>query len=63
MYPAHWQTRLPTADLVSMAAAVQGAGASLVSPGAVTLPDATLGFTRGVAVRDPDGHGMLLVAP
>jgi len=60
---AHWQTRLPTADLVAMAAAVQGAGATLVSPGAVTLPDATLGFTRGVAVRDPDGHGMLLVAP
>ncbi len=33
----------------------------LVSPGAVTLPDTSLGFRRGLRVRDPDGHVVQLV--
>jgi hypothetical protein len=32
-----------------------------VSPGPVELPDTTLGFRRGLLVRDPDGHVVQLV--
>ena len=31
-----------------------------VSTGAVALPGKELGFARGVLVRDPDGHAVLL---
>ena len=34
-----------------------------VSPGAVTLPDARLGFRKGFLVRDPDGHVMEVTTP
>jgi len=33
----------------------------LVSSGVVSLPDTTLGFRKGMLVRDPDGHVMQLV--
>ena len=32
--------------------------AALVSPRGVALPDAPLGFRKGILVRDPDGHAM-----
>jgi hypothetical protein len=34
---------------------------SLVSPGVVMLDAAQLGFSKGLLVRDPDGHVMALV--
>jgi hypothetical protein len=34
-----------------------------VSPGIITLTNNQLGFTKGVLVRDPDGHVMQLIAP
>ncbi|HET6977924.1 MAG TPA: VOC family protein [Pyrinomonadaceae bacterium] len=33
----------------------------LVSPGAVALTDKSLGFSKGVLIRDPDGHVMALI--
>jgi hypothetical protein len=35
----------------------------MVSPGSVEMPKAELGFHRGVAVGDPDGHVVQLVIP
>jgi catechol 2,3-dioxygenase-like lactoylglutathione lyase family enzyme len=55
---AHWQTELLTADAD---AAARADAARWVSPGAVTLPDAALGFRKGVTLRDPDGHVVQLV--
>jgi catechol 2,3-dioxygenase-like lactoylglutathione lyase family enzyme len=57
----HWQTRLTTRDVRAASQHVRVGAFALVSPGAVTLPEATLGFTRAFLVRDPDGHVMQLV--
>ena len=49
----HWQTRLLVRD-----------GADLDSLGAsVTLPGRDLGFSRGLTMRDPDGHSLEVVEP
>lgn len=57
----HWQTELLTADADAAARALPAARIAAVSPGVVTLPDATLGFRRGDTFRDPDGHVMQLI--
>jgi catechol 2,3-dioxygenase-like lactoylglutathione lyase family enzyme len=57
----HWQTTLTTADVDAAARALRATGVTFVSPGAVTLGDARLGYVRAVLVRDPDGHTMQLV--
>ena len=56
----HWQTRLRLADAATAAQQVRTEMFAFVSPGAVTLPNASLGFTKGLLVRDPDGHVMQL---
>jgi catechol 2,3-dioxygenase-like lactoylglutathione lyase family enzyme len=56
----HWQTRLRTSEAEAAARAVLAAGLPWVSPGAVRLGQATLGFRAGALVRDPDGHAILL---
>ena len=43
----HWQTTLVVNKLAS--------------PGAVALTDKSLGFSKGLLVRDPDGHVMALI--
>lgn len=55
---ASWQTRLVVADPERAAAVLRRAHVRLVSPGAVTLPDATLGFAQGFVARDRDGHAL-----
>jgi catechol 2,3-dioxygenase-like lactoylglutathione lyase family enzyme len=57
----HWQTTLVAADVDGVAKTLRERGAPFISPGAVTLPDDRLGFTRGLLVRDPDGHVMEVV--
>jgi len=57
----HWQTTLLVANADSAAAVIRRGRFRLLSPGAVTLPDATLGFRSGVLARDPDGHVVQLV--
>jgi catechol 2,3-dioxygenase-like lactoylglutathione lyase family enzyme len=57
----HWQTTILVPDAASAAAVLRRGSFRLVSPGAVSLPDTTLGFRRGLRVRDPDGHVVQLV--
>src|SRR5262249_18317064 len=52
----HWQTRLTTGTVATVVQKLRTATVPFVSPGVVTLPDATLGFTTGLSVQDPDGH-------
>ncbi len=58
----HWQTTVVVPDVEAAASALRGA-AQFVSSSVVVLPDKTLGFTRGVLVRDPDGHALQIIAP
>jgi catechol 2,3-dioxygenase-like lactoylglutathione lyase family enzyme len=57
---AHWQTTVVTDDLSPMLERDRRFG--LVSPDVVRVPDASLGFGRGIVVRDPDGHAIRVVA-
>jgi catechol 2,3-dioxygenase-like lactoylglutathione lyase family enzyme len=58
---AYWQTRLTVEHLAGVANEVGAAGAAVVSGGIVDIPDASLGFGRGVLLLDPDGHGVEIV--
>ena len=57
----HWQTTLTVRDANKLAESLVSSDFRLVSPGAVTVNDTRLGFTRGLLVRDPDGHVMALI--
>lgn len=57
----HWQTTVLVPDAAAAAAIVRRGKFRLLSPGPVELPDTTLGFKRGLLVRDPDGHVIQLV--
>ena len=58
---AFWQTTLAANDVVAAAKALFGARVFFVSPGVIALPDGSLGFAKGLLVRDPDGHAMRVV--
>ncbi|NOT96666.1 MAG: VOC family protein [Nitrospira sp.] len=58
----HWQTTVVVSD-IEAAAAVLKDTARFVSTSVVTLPDKSLGFTKGVLVRDSDGHAVQIVSP
>jgi catechol 2,3-dioxygenase-like lactoylglutathione lyase family enzyme len=58
----HWQTTLVVPDVEAAAAVLRGL-APFVSSSVVTLPDKTLGFTKGFQIRDPDGHAIQIIAP
>ena len=53
---AHWQTRVLTQDVAAAAQATRNRNFALVSPGVISLPSKDLGISKGVLVRDPDGH-------
>lgn len=57
----HWQTTLVVGDVDAVAARLREGGHLFISPGAVDLPEAELGFRRALLVRDPDGHALRLV--
>jgi len=57
----HWQTTLVVSDVPAAAAALRET-AQFISKDIVSLPDRTLGFTKGLLARDPDGHAMLVVS-
>jgi catechol 2,3-dioxygenase-like lactoylglutathione lyase family enzyme len=57
---AHWQTTLVATDPSPLLADQHGGG--LVSPDVVPVDTPVLGFSRGVMLRDPDGHAMRIVA-
>jgi len=56
----YWQTTMIVPDVEIAAAQVHGMG-QMISAGVVTLPDKSLGFAKGLVVRDPDGHAIQLV--
>jgi hypothetical protein len=55
------QKRLVTENLEEAAHRLRCARLAFISAGIVSLPKADLGFHRGLAVRDPDGHAMEFV--
>jgi catechol 2,3-dioxygenase-like lactoylglutathione lyase family enzyme len=57
----HWQTTVLVPDAAHAATVVRRGEFRLLSAGPVKLPDATLGFSEGILVRDPDGHAVQLV--
>jgi catechol 2,3-dioxygenase-like lactoylglutathione lyase family enzyme len=58
---AHWQTTVVTASLEPLLPLARAHKVSLVSPGPVSMPQPSLGFTTGALSRDPDGHGIRFV--
>jgi catechol 2,3-dioxygenase-like lactoylglutathione lyase family enzyme len=57
----HWQTTVLVPDAAAAAAVVRRGNFRLLASQPVELPDTTLGFRRGILVRDPDGHAVQLV--
>ncbi|HLO00520.1 MAG TPA: VOC family protein [Pyrinomonadaceae bacterium] len=57
----HWQTTLVVTSADRVAQNLVRESFRLVSPGVVSISDGRLGFTKGLLVRDPDGHVMALV--
>ena len=57
---AHWQTTLVAASLDALLPLARAHRVSLVSPGPIDAP-ASLGFSAGALVDDPDGHGLRVV--
>ena len=58
----HWQVELEAGDVAAADSALRAGHDAEVSPGAVALPDAAIGFHEGLLARDPDGHGLLFIA-
>ena len=59
---AHWQTTLVTDKLESLLGLARKHQIALVSPGPVTELGLHLPFRSGALTRDPDGHGLRIVA-
>ncbi len=57
----HWQTTLVTPDLEALARQLAAQHVAFVSPAIVTMPNEKAGFGKGLLVRDPDGHAILLI--
>jgi catechol 2,3-dioxygenase-like lactoylglutathione lyase family enzyme len=57
----HWQTSVVVPDVAAATEAVRRGRFRLISAAPVDLPDTALGFSRGILVRDPDGHAVQLV--
>jgi catechol 2,3-dioxygenase-like lactoylglutathione lyase family enzyme len=57
----HWQTTLFVRNAKEVFRNLLGNKYAFVSPGVVLLGTGDLGFTKGLTVRDPDGHVMQLV--
>ena len=58
----HWQTTLIANAPERINDLLRQRIFSLVSPNVVALPKASLAIRQGIVVRDPDGHGIRLVA-
>jgi catechol 2,3-dioxygenase-like lactoylglutathione lyase family enzyme len=59
----HRQTRVVAESASGAEARLRGARTPLVSAGVIDVPEEILGFGRGVAARDPDGHAIQVVQP
>lgn len=56
---AHWQTTVASGNLDALLADQRGGG--LVSPDVIDVDPSRLGFSRGLTIRDPDGHAVRVV--
>ena len=56
----HWQTRVEVGDIKGAEQELHKGRIGFVSPGLSRLPDAQLGYDRGLVVCDPDRHQLLL---
>lgn len=56
---AHWQVTVTARDVARLLSPSRAFG--LVSPDVTDIDAAALGFTRGLMVRDPDGHALRVV--
>ncbi|MDX2232204.1 MAG: VOC family protein [Leptolyngbyaceae cyanobacterium bins.349] len=57
----HWQTTLVVKDVEAIAQQLRRHQSIFISPKVVSIPGETLGFKKGVLIRDPDGHPLRLV--
>jgi catechol 2,3-dioxygenase-like lactoylglutathione lyase family enzyme len=57
----HWQTTLVTEDLEALAQKLRNEHVEFVSSGVQLVSKAGLGFSKGLLVRDPDKHVLLLI--
>ena len=57
----HWQTTLVTTGVDTSSQNLSQKKYSFVSTNVIALTDTQLGYSKGVLVRDPDGHVMALV--
>ncbi|MEE9288292.1 MAG: VOC family protein [Bacteroidota bacterium] len=58
---AHWQTLLVVGGVEGAARVLLAHDAKFISPGAISVPEGKLGFHKGLLLRDPDGHAIMLV--
>jgi hypothetical protein len=56
----HWQTRLLTPDVGAASHATRAGRAPFISSAVVGFQERKLGISKGVLVRDPDGHVIAL---
>ncbi len=56
----HWQIHVITHNVDEAYNSLRADKTTFISSGPVALPDKTLGFSKGLLIRDPDGHGLLL---
>jgi catechol 2,3-dioxygenase-like lactoylglutathione lyase family enzyme len=56
----HWQIHVEVGDAQAAGQVLRKNRVGFVSPGVSRLPDSQLGYQRGLMVRDPDGHDLLL---
>jgi catechol 2,3-dioxygenase-like lactoylglutathione lyase family enzyme len=59
----HWETTLATDDAEAVVRAVRGGACAMLSSGVVVPAERALDFTRGLLLRDPDGHALKVVQP
>lgn len=57
----HWQTTLSTMNAAKAAQKLRTSMGRMASPGVADVPEKTLGFSKGLLARDPDGHGLQII--
>jgi catechol 2,3-dioxygenase-like lactoylglutathione lyase family enzyme len=57
----HWQTSLIVTDVPRIEQRLRNEGSRFISPHTIMLSDMHTGVSRGLLVRDPDGHVMALL--
>ena len=56
----HWQIHVITSKLDDTFNILRAGKTTFITAGPVALPDEKLGFNKGMLIRDPDGHALLL---